>query len=135
MTIFRSRQTIEAVQYTGTPIADITCEPRADDKEEAERRKNCHSVTSAPHVHAAVPGGLAALKEGDWITPVPGGPFAVITDAQFRANWEVQESAPAEHKLKRPPLPETADDQPEVATSARSTPTTKSEKVRRAGGG
>lgn len=92
MNHYRSLQTIEAIQYTGTPIPGVTCEPQADAKAEAERRKNngCDTARAhLPHVHANVSGGLVVLKEGDWITPVYGGPFAVLADDYFRANWEV----------------------------------------------
>ena len=97
MTKYRSLQTIEAIQYTGTPIADVTCEPLADANEEAQRREKNGCDTNRAHlthVHTNVPGGLTVLKHGDWISRVPGGPFTAIPDLQFRTNWEVSTATP-----------------------------------------
>lgn len=89
---YRSLSVIEAIQYAGIPIPDVTCEPKTEAEEEAKRRRDngCDTTRAhLAHVHSNTPGGLTVLKDGDWITRVAGGPFAVISDVQFRVNFEV----------------------------------------------
>lgn len=97
MTHYRSKTTLEAVQYTGQPIPDVTCEGDSTDKDrrEAARQRNGCDGNRAhlPHVHTQVVGGLSPLILGMWVFPVIGGPFGVASDAKFRASWEVPEPA------------------------------------------
>ncbi len=80
---YRLRETREAVQYTGSPIAGVTCTGNRD-------LHGCdQSRMALPHVHTIAPGGLTVLHPGDWILPVAGGPFSVLHDAEFRAYYEV----------------------------------------------
>ena len=94
MNTYRSLETIKAVQFTGDPIPDVTCHGTP----EQVQANGCDSSRKLhPHVHTQATGGMTILKPGDWIYPVPGGPFAVASDAKFRAHWEVPapEAAPA----------------------------------------
>jgi hypothetical protein len=90
MKTYRSKQTIQAVQYLGDPIPGITCHGT-----EAERMKSgcdssrCH----LPHIHTKAVGGMTVLRVGDWIFEEDDGPFAMKHDAGFRAFWEVPEDA------------------------------------------
>jgi hypothetical protein len=86
MQTFRSLATIEATQYTGIPIPDITCHG----EEEKFMANGCDaSRRYVPHVHSRAVGGMTALKAGDWIIAEAGGPFKVIPDPLFRAQYEV----------------------------------------------
>lgn len=86
MTTYRSTQTIQAVQFTGTAIPEITCGGSP-----AEVQSNgCDSSRKQHiHVHTQAIGGMTVLQPGDWIFAVPGGPWGTASDAKFRAHWEV----------------------------------------------
>lgn len=86
MNTYRSLSVIKAVQYTGSPIEDVTC----GGTEKDYREKGCdNSRRHLPHVHTAEVGGLTALRPGDWIYPIFGGPFGVVSDEKFRGGYEV----------------------------------------------
>lgn len=109
MTTYRSTRTIEAVQYTGQPIPGITCDGSHDN--EAIRNKarfaaGCDaSRAHLPHVHANVTGGMIVLMATDWIYAVPGGPFAVLHDQDFRAAFEVPAAPAVEPEPESEPAP------------------------------
>lgn len=84
---YRSLQTIDALQYTGDPIPEVTCSGVDDDYQ----KNGCDGTRKhLPHVHTRALGGLTVLKPGDWIMPEQGGPFDVASDEKFQANWEVK---------------------------------------------
>lgn len=86
MNTYRSHSTIDAVQYTGVAIEGITC--GGSDAEFAAR--GCDpSRRKHTHVHTAATGGITVLQPGDWIYPIPGGPWGVAGDQKFRGHWEV----------------------------------------------
>lgn len=86
MNTYRSLSVIKAVQYTGSPIPDVTC----GGSDHEHREKGCDSSRRYHlHVHTAAVGGMTVLKPGDWIYPVSGGPFAVAADDKFRQGFEV----------------------------------------------
>ena len=91
MNTYRSKETIQAEQYTGAPIPGVTCQGTPE-----ERQVHGCDGTRAhlPHVHTQSTGGLDVLQPGTWIFPVRGGPFGVASDARFRANWEVDPGEP-----------------------------------------
>lgn len=92
MTSYRSLTTIQAVQYAGEPLPGITCE--GSDQEMKDN--GCDSSRrQLRHVHANVTGGMVVLKPGDFIFPMPGGPWGVSSDERFQASWEVPAPAPA----------------------------------------
>lgn len=98
MNTYRSKLTIEAVQYTGGDLFGITCEASSTDPMLVQRAREANGCDSSrfqmPHVHANVVGGMVVLKRGDWIFPVPGGPWGVASDDRFRASWEVPDLPP-----------------------------------------
>lgn len=89
---YRKLETVQAVQYLGDPIPDVTCEGTRE-----QRAVNgCDNTRGhLPHVHTLAIGGLTVLKKGNWIEPVAGGPFQVWSNARFRAYHEVPESESA----------------------------------------
>lgn len=92
MNRYRSLDTIYAVQFTGEPILDVTCHGTPADVQahgcDASRKQHTH-------VHTQATGGMTVLKPGDWIYPVPGGPWGVASDGRFRGSWEVPAPIPA----------------------------------------
>lgn len=83
---YRLLETVEAVQYAGEAIPDVTCE--GSDPE--FRLNGCDSSRRfVRHVHTSEVGGMTVLKPGDWILPVSGGPYRVVADAEFRSVVEV----------------------------------------------
>lgn len=86
MNTYRSLSVIKAVQYTGSAIPDVTCS--GSDQEYRERGCDT-SRRYHPHVHTVQTSGITVLKTGDWIYPVFGGPFAVVSDEKFRTGFEV----------------------------------------------
>lgn len=94
MTRYRKLESMEAVQYTGETIPGVTCEGT----EEQRRANGCDNTRAhMPHIHSRSMGGLDVVKPGDWIMPVPGGPFCRVTDGMFRQHFEVpEEVAPVE---------------------------------------
>lgn len=94
---YRSFETIQAVQYLGEPIPEITCLSNSPDEKAAVKAREAAGCDGSrykhPHVHTKATGGMTVLKHGDWIFPVPGGPFGVSSDGTFRAHWEVDYSS------------------------------------------
>ena len=91
MNRYRSLETIQAVQYLGEPIPGVTCHGSEDEV----RANGCDSSRKIhPHVHTQAIGGMTVLKTGDWIFPLPGGPFGVASDTRFRGSWEVPAPEP-----------------------------------------
>lgn len=83
---YRKFETTTAVQYSGEPIPDVTCEGTREQRDV----NGCDNTRGhLPHVHTRSIGGLTVLQKGDWIQPVVGGPFQVWSDANFRAYHEV----------------------------------------------
>ena len=111
MNTYRSTQTIEAQQFTGEPIPDVTCGGSPD---EVQAHGCDSSRKHLPHVHTQAIGGMTVLKPGDWIFPVHGGPWGVATDARFRSSWEVPAPLAA--------VPPSAVTKPEVPASATTFP-------------
>lgn len=106
MQSYRSKQTIQAVQYKGDPIPDVTCAGGADER----IKNNCAPMFAhLPHVHTKATGGLTCLKPGDWIVPERGGPFAVASDARFRTSYEVPEEANADPQTENASVSENRD--------------------------
>lgn len=93
MNTYRSLQTIQAVQFTGEHIPDVTCLGSSTDPEirdKARAANGCDATRAGlPHVHTKAVGGITVLAPGWWIFAVPGGPWAAQPDATFRAGWEV----------------------------------------------
>lgn len=95
MNRYRSLSTVDAVQYQGAPIPGVTCPGSGDP--EARHKYGCDpNRGQLAHVHANVTGGIAVLKEGDWIFAAAGGPWAVWPDEKFRGYYEVPEVGAAE---------------------------------------
>lgn len=103
---YRSLQTIEAVQFTGTAIPDVTCHGTP---EEVTTNGCDSSRKQHPHVHTKETGGMHVLIPGDWIYPVSGGPWAVATDALFRASWEVPGASPSEEQPETASAPDSVE--------------------------
>lgn len=83
---YRKFETVQAVQYLGEPIPDVTCEGTKEQRAVG----GCDNTRAhLPHVHTRAIGGLTVIQKGDWIEPVTGGPFRVWSDANFRAYQEV----------------------------------------------
>jgi hypothetical protein len=97
MKTYRSKQTIEAVQFLGAPIEGVTCQGTP-----AERQVHgCDSSRAhLLHVHTKDTGGMKVLKPGDWIFPELNGPWGTKSDAGFRSFWEVPpEKTPVEPEV------------------------------------
>ena len=91
MNRYRSLETLQAIQYLGEPIPDVTCHGTP----EQVQTNGCDpSRKQHPHVHTQATGGMTVLKVGDWIFPMAGGPWGVASDARFRGSWEVPAAAP-----------------------------------------
>lgn len=102
MTFYRSLEVIKAVQYTGEDIPGVTC----SGTDEEFRANGCDpSRRRHIHVHTQAIGGMTVLQSGDWIFPLPGGPFGVASDQKFCGRWEVPVIAP-EPFAAEPALPE-----------------------------
>lgn len=86
MTTYRSKDTIQAVQFTGDAIPDITC---GGSPAEVQANGCDSSRKQHRHVHTQAIGGMTVLQPGDWIFAVPGGPWGTASDGKFRAHWEV----------------------------------------------
>lgn len=95
MTTYRSKETIYAVQFTGTYIPGVTCDGSSTDKDTRDAARYAAGCDSSRahhlHVHTQETGGMHVLKPGDWVFPVIGGPLGVASDEKFRAHWEVPE--------------------------------------------
>lgn len=112
MTIYRSLQTIQAEQFTGTAVPDVTC---GGSPEEVAANGCDSSRKQHLHVHTQATGGMTVLKPGDWIFPLIGGPWGVANDEKFRAHWEVPASVVTDPVLEEPalspaPSPKTLDE-------------------------
>lgn len=95
---YRLLETVAAVQYTGWAIPDVTCE--GTDPQYAQH--GCDSSRRyVHHAHTQAVGGMTVLQPGDWILPVPGGPFRVVPDAEFRSVVEVPEVVEAPAKAEK----------------------------------
>ncbi len=98
MQTYRSKQTLEAVQFTGTAIPGVTCDGSSLDKDTREAAKFANGCDSSRahllHVHTKDTGGMKVLKPSDWIFPVEAGPFGVADDAKFQSHWEVPGTQP-----------------------------------------
>ncbi len=97
MTTYRSKATIEAVQYTGAHLPGIMCDGGSGDEttsRNARMANGCDGTRAhLPHVHANVTGGMQVLAPGWWIFPVEGGPWGACTDEKFRSSWEVPDTS------------------------------------------
>lgn len=91
MNTYRSIETIQAIQYTGEPVAGVTC---AGTPAEVQLSGCDASRKHLPHVHTQSIGGMTILKAGDWVFPVAGGPFGTASDGKFRSHWEVSVPTP-----------------------------------------
>lgn len=96
MTRYRSKETISAVQFTGTHIPDVTCAGSSTDKDTRDAARYAAGCDSSRahhlHVHTQAIGGMTVLKPSDWIFPVSGGPWGTASDEKFRGHWEVPEA-------------------------------------------
>lgn len=121
MQAYRQKATSLAVQYTGEPIAGVTCDGSSSDptiSQAARQLNGCDpSRAHLPHVHTAQVGGLGIVTPGCWIMPVRGGPFCVVEDAQFRAHFEVPEVVAAALPVE-PYVDEVSADEPVAAEPA-----------------
>lgn len=86
MITYRSKDTIQAVQFTGDAIPDITC---GGSPAEVQANGCDSSRKQHLHVHTQAIGGMTVLQPSDWIFAVPGGPWGTASDGKFRAHWEV----------------------------------------------
>lgn len=93
MNTYRSKQTIQAVQFDGSEIPGVTCHGGGDEPIAQSRVRMANGCDTSrahlPHVHANVTGGMQVLQPGWWIYPVAGGPWGACTDEKFQASWEV----------------------------------------------
>lgn len=100
MTTYRSKETISAIQFQGTPIAGVTCDASSLDKDTREAAKYANGCDSSRahhlHVHTMATGGMTVLKPSDWIFALVGGPWGTASDEKFRSHWEVPEVAAVE---------------------------------------
>lgn len=119
---YRKLETRLAVQYQGDPIPDVTCE--ATEKQLEVNGCGSDSRRIHPHVHTMSVGGLDVLRPGDWIMPVPGGPFCRVDDATFRSYFEVPA---AEVPAAPAPLIATPESAPPVTPPAPPPPAPKGE--------
>lgn len=95
MTTYRSKETIQAVQFQGSPLPGVTCDGSSLDKDTREAAKYAAGCDPSRahhlHVHTQDTGGMKVLKPGDWIFPLIGGPWGTASDEKFRGHWEVPE--------------------------------------------